>query len=254
MQALTGRSLRVRAGFSLHYHPCQRAKGEPSQSRGIGSLAPTHFLRRFFALFFLFVDEQNPSEALRGVGWRTTFETPANRQSSPSVSAGRLPRSQPSPHRQDAGQHPAVSSNRTGRHPATMTAGAKLKAVQDGRSQGGKAGVWRRRMGKGCIGMGQRKGTPTPFAPHMCCSPKEHEARSHTGRAILIQRRDETLPERKSHQAALHRGYYWGYCGLFGFQAIENYRVIVRFESLTATIPLYFIFSFSIFNDLPRVA
>lgn len=46
---------------------------------------------------------------------------------------------------------------RTGRLPATMTAGAKLEAGQNGRSQGGRAGVWRCRMGKGCTGMGQRK-------------------------------------------------------------------------------------------------
>ena len=56
-QALTGRSLCVRAGFSLHCQPCQRAKGEPSQSRGAESLADlsifcANFPLQFFVLVF----------------------------------------------------------------------------------------------------------------------------------------------------------------------------------------------------------
>jgi hypothetical protein len=63
---------------------CQRVKGEPSQEQGRGIADQlAHLCAGFYALnfslkFFLFVNEQNPSEALRGVGSRTTFETPAN--------------------------------------------------------------------------------------------------------------------------------------------------------------------------------
>ena len=62
---------------SLSTLPEGEERAIAEQGRGIAFLL-AHFLRRFFALFFLFVDEQNPSEALRWVGLRTTFETPAS--------------------------------------------------------------------------------------------------------------------------------------------------------------------------------
>ena len=79
LQAPTGRSLRVRAGFLLPLpRNLPRGQGRAIGEQGRGIACRLVHLRAGFSLdFILFVDEQNPSEALRG-GSRTTFETPAS--------------------------------------------------------------------------------------------------------------------------------------------------------------------------------
>lgn len=71
------------------------------------------------------------------------------------------------PHRQDASRYPPVSNSRTGRHPTTVSAGAKLEAGQYGAFTGSRAGVWRCRMGNGWIlgKMSAERSTPPLGTP-----------------------------------------------------------------------------------------
>lgn len=100
----------------------------------------------------MFVNEQNPSEALRGWGRGQPSRLRQAGQGSLSVSAGRLPRSHYAPHRQDTGQHPPVSSN--------QTAGGRADGLRYGGQARDELGWARRRVEAGAIHLASWSAVP----------------------------------------------------------------------------------------------